>query len=115
MCPPAACTASVTLRHAAILVRAVDTGGANNAMALVRDLGAFGDNETRRRPLNVVLGDEVSRNIVLGRPCPRHGRHKDAIGKFETVKVKGVKQVCVCHVVTFCMFFPPPVIANRRN
>jgi hypothetical protein len=52
---PAACTRVADLAPPGDLVRAVDTGGANNAMALVRDLGAFGHDEASGRPLNIVF------------------------------------------------------------
>ena len=81
------------MRQAAIWVGAVNSRRANYAMPLVGHLGAFGDNEPSRCPMNIVFADEVGRDVILGCTGPRHRRHENSIGKFQTVKIEGFEEV----------------------
>ena len=75
------------------LLVAVDAGGVHVALALGADLGALGDDQSRARPLHVVLLHQVVRHVAGdARAHPGQGRHQDAVGQAHGAEGHGVEE-----------------------
>jgi len=70
------------------LVGTVKARRPDDAVRLVGDLRALGDDQPGGRALDVIVAHHVRGHIVFGGAGACHSRHHDAVGKRETPEVK---------------------------
>jgi hypothetical protein len=70
------------------LVGAVKARRADDAVRLVGDLRALGDDQPGGRALDVIVAHHVCGHIVFGGAGARHRRHHDTVGKRQALEVK---------------------------
>jgi len=73
------------------LVGPVEARRADDAVGLVGDLRAFGDDQPGGRALDVIVAHYVRGHVVFGGAGARHRRHHDTVGKRETLEVKTIE------------------------
>src|SRR5258708_39967186 len=75
------------------LVLAVDTWRVLVALALLRDLARFGDEEARRSALAVIVGGDRARHEGPGRGAvARQWGHCETVGQRDRAELVGLKQ-----------------------
>jgi hypothetical protein len=70
------------------LVLAVKPGCADDAMPLVRDLRALGDDQPSRGPLKVILYHQWRGSTILGGSRACHRRHNHAIAQAQAGEIE---------------------------
>ena len=73
------------------LIGAVKAWRANDAVRLIGDLRAFGDDQPGGRALDVIVAHHVRGYVVFGGARARHRRHHGTIGKWKTLEVKPIE------------------------
>jgi hypothetical protein len=71
------------------LFRGVDAGGVGVAVAERRDRGCFGNDESGRGSLVIVLGIQFVRDVACRGPAPSEGSHQNPMGEVKGPELKG--------------------------
>jgi hypothetical protein len=90
------------LAPACDLLLRIDAGRVLIALALLRDLAGFRDQETRGRALAVIIHCERARHHAR-RHCAvaRQRRHRKTVGKRDRAKLVGLEQFGLAHGLVF--------------
>ncbi|MNX91767.1 hypothetical protein D3C86_1238730 [compost metagenome] len=90
------------------LAPAFDLGGVINAgrvlvsLALLRDLGRLGDDQTGRGALAIVFDRQIAGHEAGLRAVARQRRHDDPVGQGDGAEGVGLEQIGVGHGMIFC-------------
>jgi len=74
------------------LFRGVDAGGVGVAVAERRDRSCFGNDQSGRGSLAIVLGIQFVRDVARGGSAPGERSHQDPVGKVEGSQLKRGKK-----------------------